>query len=111
MIHNYLYTAILLNTSKAGNTAKSVKSAKASEDFAGLTIEHDDIIVDDISVSEVVAINERILAVTYHVRIDSDLDAGQLTDELQDTTSFDGPEDDDYMFINFSAINLTAIAK
>ena len=67
MKYKYIMTAILLNISNEGITPKSRKAAKADNDFACLDIEHDDVIVDDISACEVVQVNERILAVTYYV--------------------------------------------
>ena len=54
MKHKYIMTAFLLNISNDGITPKSLKAAKANEDFACLDVEHDDIIVDDISACEIV---------------------------------------------------------
>jgi hypothetical protein len=97
-------TAILLNIRKDGITPKSLKAAKANEDFACLDVEHDDIIVDDISACEVVQVNERILAVTYYVDVESALPAHKLTEELKDVTDMNC-QDDDYVLINYSVVN------
>ena len=104
MKYKYIMTAILLNIRKDGITPKSLKAAKANEDFACLDVEHDDIIVDDISACEVVQVNERILAVTYYVDVESALPAHKLTEELKDVTDMNC-QDDDYVLINYSVVN------
>jgi len=104
MKYKYIMTAILLNISNEGITPKSLKAAKADNDFACLDIEHDDAIVGDISVCEIVQVNERILAVTYYVDVESDLPAHELTEELKDVTDMNC-QDDDYVLINYSAVN------
>ncbi len=104
MKYKYIMTAILLNIRKDGITPKSLKAAKADEDFACLNVEHDDVIVDDISAGEVVQVNERILAVTYYVDVESVLPAHELTEELKDVTDMNC-QDDDYVLINYSVVN------
>lgn len=104
MKHTYIITAILLNITRAGITSNAAKAAKADEDFAGLVIEHDEIIVDDISVGDVTVVNERILAVTYHVDVESDLPGEELTGELKDVVELNC-ESEDYVVINYSAFN------
>ena len=108
MKYKYIMTAILLNISNEGITPKSLKAAKADDDFAGLTIESDDVIVDDISASEVVSVNERILAVTYYVDVESELPADELTKALEGCTEM-CVQDDDFILINYSAINTSKI--
>jgi hypothetical protein len=97
-------TAILLNISNEGITPKSLKAAKADEDFACLNVEHDDVIVDDISACEIVQVNERILAVTYYVDVESDLPEPELISELKDVTDMNC-EDEDYVLVNYSVVN------
>lgn len=109
MKHTYIITSVLLNISKAGNTAKAVKAFKADEDLAGLEIEHDDLIIDDISVGEVVAVNERILAVTYYVDIESDLATGEVTKALYDAFTIN-VQHDDLVGVNTSAVNHSHIS-
>ena len=104
MKYKYIMTAILLNISNEGITPKSLKAAKAVDDFAWLDIEHDDVIVDDNSACEVVQVNERILAVTYYVDVESALPAHKLTEELKDVTDMNC-QDDDYVLINYSVVN------
>lgn len=109
MKHTYIITAILLNFSHAGNTHKAVKAFKHDENLAGLEIEHDDIIVDDISVGEVTVANERILAVTYYVDIESDLPAGDVTKAMYDGFTVH-VEHDDLVGVNTSAVNHSFIS-
>ena len=106
MKHTYIITAILLNIIEAGNTPKAVKAFKADEDLAGLEIEHDDIIVDDISVGEVVVVNERILAVTYYVDIECDLEAGEVTNAMYDAFTIN-VQHNDLVGVNTSATHIS----
>jgi hypothetical protein len=99
MKYKYIMTAILLNIRKDGITPKSIKAAKADEDFACLNVEHDDVIVDDISACEIVQVNERILAVTYYVDVESDLPESELISELKDVTDMNC-EDEDYVLVS-----------
>ena len=109
MKHTYIITAILLNITRAGNTPKAVKDYKTDENLAGLEIEHKDIIVDDISVGEVTVANERILAVTYYVDIESDLPAGDVTKAMYDGFTVH-VQHDDLVGVNTSAINHSFIS-
>jgi hypothetical protein len=104
MKYKYIMTAILLNIRKDGITPKSLKAAKADDDFACLDIEHNDVIVDDISACEIVQVNERILAVTYYVDVESDLPEPELISELKDITDMNC-EDEDYVLINYSVVS------
>jgi hypothetical protein len=104
MKYKYIMTAILLNISNEGITPKSLKAAKADNDFACLDIEHDVVVGGDISVCEIVQVNERILAVTYYVDVESDLPAHELTGELKKATDMNC-QDDDYVLINYSVVN------
>ena len=99
MKYKYIMTAILLNISNEGITPKSLKAAKADNDFACLDVEHDDVIVDDISACEIVQVNERILAVTYYVDVESDLPEPELISELKDVTDMNC-EDEDYVLVS-----------
>ncbi len=99
MKYKYIMTAILLNISNEGITPKSLKAAKADDDFACLDIEHDDVVVVDISACEIVQVNERILAVTYYVDVESVLPAHELTEELKDVTDMNC-EDEDYVLVS-----------
>ena len=99
MKYKYIMTAILLNISNEGITPKSLKAAKADNDFACLDVEHDDVIVDDISACEIVQVNERILAVTYYVDVESDLPELELISELKDITDMNC-EDEDYVLVS-----------
>ena len=109
MKHTYIITAILLNFSHAGNTHKAVKAFKHDENLAGLEIEHKDIIVDDISVGKVCAINERMIGVTYYVDIESDLPAGDVTKAMYDGFTTD-VQSEYLVSINTSAVNHTHIS-
>ncbi len=104
MKYKYIMTAILLNIRKDGITPKSLKAAKADNDFACLNVEHDDVIVDDISAGEVVQVNERILAVTYYVDVESDLPEPELISELKDVTDMNC-EDEDYVLVSHSVFS------
>jgi len=103
MKYEYIITAILLNTSPVGITPKVVKAAKADEDFAGFDVEHDEICVDDISVSEIVKVNERILAVTYYIELESELPQDDLNEQLDEAIKLNVPSD--FIIINYSAVN------
>ena len=109
MKHTYIITAILLNFSHAGNTHKAVKAFKHDENLAGLEIEHKDIIVDDISVGEVTVANERILAVTYYVDIESDLPVEDVTKAMYDGFTIH-VQHDDLVGVNTSAVNHSFIS-
>jgi hypothetical protein len=104
MKYKYIMTAILLNIRKDGITPKSIKAAKADEDFACLNVEHDDVIVDDISACEIVQVNERILAVTYYVDVESDLPEAELISELKDVIDMNC-EDEDYVLVSHSVFS------
>ena len=104
MKYKYIMTAILLNIRDEGITPKALKAAKSDEGIVCLNIQHDDVIVDDISVSEVVQVNERILAVTYYVDVESDLTPDKLTEELKDVTDM-SCDSEDYVLVNYSAVS------
>ena len=64
-------TALLTRDNGHDVTATALKRAALLEDIAGLEIEHDDVIVHDISVGEVTRVNDWHIAATYTLVVEA----------------------------------------
>jgi hypothetical protein len=104
MKHKYIVTAILFNIRKDGITPKALKAAKADENVARLNIEQDSFSIAEVSVPEVTRINERILAVTYYVDVESVMPKDEVIDKLKDVTNINC-DSEDYVLVNYSAVS------
>ena len=65
-------TVLLTRENGHDITPTALKRAMLVGDLAGLEIEHDDIVVHDISEGKVTRVNEWHIAVTYHVEVEVD---------------------------------------
>ena len=82
-----VFTVLLARDNGHDITPTAFKRATLLEDIAGLEIEHDDVIVHDISVGDLTRVNEWHVAATYVVvveGVDSDTQAPITGDDLLD---------------------------
>jgi len=82
-----VFTVLLTRSNGHDITPTAFKRATMLEDIAGLEIDHDDVIVHDITVGQVTRVNEWHLAATYVVTVegvDCDTEAPITGDDLLD---------------------------
>ena len=87
-------TVLLTRSNGHDITPTALRRAGTLDDIAGLDLEHDDIIVHDITEATIARVNEWHIAATYEVVVEAgdDIAAHYLLDLVDETLCF-GPED------------------
>lgn len=90
LTHRLLVAVFLLPRNGGLILPKDVEALNAEEDCLGFSCDHDDIIVDDYSVSDAKQVSERVCMVTYEVVVtfDHEVTRHEAMNEVDEACSF-----------------------